>query len=56
MSAADRLPADWQPVSQALDLFPLADILTRPPDGAMFARALGVLRRRMAQIPGDVRS
>ncbi len=56
MSAADRLPADWQPVSQALGLFPLADILTRPPDGAMFARALGVLRRRMARIPGDVRS
>ncbi|NMO51540.1 phosphotransferase [Actinoplanes sp. TBRC 11911] len=38
------LPADWRRLSQALDLFALADFLTRPPDHRYFRRAVRRIR------------
>jgi aminoglycoside phosphotransferase (APT) family kinase protein len=36
----DRLPPDWRELSQALDLFALADFLTRPVNHRYFAKAV----------------
>ena len=40
----DRLPPDWRELSQALDLFALADFLTRPVDHRYFGRAVDRIR------------
>jgi aminoglycoside phosphotransferase (APT) family kinase protein len=42
------LPDDWQEISLALDLFALADLLTRPAEHRYFGRALQAIRRRIA--------
>jgi len=42
------LPDDWREISLALDLFALADLLTRPADHRYFRRALRAIRERMA--------
>nr|WP_296076294.1 phosphotransferase [uncultured Actinoplanes sp.] len=39
------LPDDWRRLSQALDLFSLADLLTRPVDHRYFRRAVERIRR-----------
>jgi aminoglycoside phosphotransferase (APT) family kinase protein len=41
------LPADWREISLALDLFALAELLTRPADHRYFGRAVQAIRRRM---------
>ena len=46
-----HLPTDWRAASLALDLFALADFLTRPPDHPFFARAVTLIRRRLEPIP-----
>lgn len=48
-----RLPAGWRRASLALDLFSLADFLTRPPDHHYFRRAVALLRRRTAEACAD---
>lgn len=40
------LPAHWREISEALDLFALADLLTRPP-GEVLRGALAVIRERL---------
>jgi Ser/Thr protein kinase RdoA (MazF antagonist) len=40
----DRLPPDWRELSQALDLFALADFLTRPVDHRYFRKAVDRIR------------
>jgi aminoglycoside phosphotransferase (APT) family kinase protein len=42
------LPDNWRPLSQALDLFSLADLLTRSPDHRYFRRALTTIRQLLA--------
>jgi aminoglycoside phosphotransferase (APT) family kinase protein len=42
------LPAAWREISLALDLFALADLLTRPADHRYFRRAVQAIRRRLA--------
>jgi Ser/Thr protein kinase RdoA (MazF antagonist) len=42
------LPDDWREISAALDLFALADLLTRPADHRYFSRALQAIRRQLA--------
>lgn len=42
--AGGFLPDDWRPLSRALDLFALADLLTRPPENPYFGRAVNLLR------------
>nr|WP_225953873.1 phosphotransferase [Kibdelosporangium phytohabitans] len=46
-AAGGDLPEDWRPVSQALDLFALADFLTRPPGNPFFGKAVAVIRRQL---------
>jgi Ser/Thr protein kinase RdoA (MazF antagonist) len=41
------LADDWREISLALDLFALADLLTRPADHRYFGRARQAIRRRM---------
>jgi aminoglycoside phosphotransferase (APT) family kinase protein len=41
------LPDNWIQVSHALDLFALADFLTRPPDNPFFGKAVDLIRRRL---------
>jgi hypothetical protein len=41
-------PPDWREVSEALDLYALADLLTRPPGHRYFGRAVSALRKRLA--------
>ncbi|WP_083731313.1 ROK family protein [Protofrankia sp. BMG5.30] len=50
------LPPDWPRISRALDLFALTDILTRPPDDDLFARARVVMLRHAAHERGLRRS
>jgi aminoglycoside phosphotransferase (APT) family kinase protein len=38
------LPPDWRRISQALDLYALADLLTRPPDHRYFQRSVQTIR------------
>jgi aminoglycoside phosphotransferase (APT) family kinase protein len=40
----DRLPPDWRELSRALDLFALADFLTRPVDHRYFGKAVTRIR------------
>jgi aminoglycoside phosphotransferase (APT) family kinase protein len=42
------LPPDWRPVSAALDLFALADLLTRPAGHPYFGKAVSAVRARLA--------
>jgi len=46
--AGGALPPDWREVSEALDLYALADLLTRPPGHRYFGRAVSAIRRRLA--------
>jgi aminoglycoside phosphotransferase (APT) family kinase protein len=50
--AGGRLPPDWREVSEALDLYALADLLTRPLGHRYFGRAVSVIRERLAVGPG----
>jgi aminoglycoside phosphotransferase (APT) family kinase protein len=43
-----RLPENWRQLSQALDLFSLADFLTRPPDAEPVREAPRTIRRLLA--------
>jgi fructokinase len=47
--AGGRLPPDWRQISDALDLYALADFLTRPPGHRYFGRAVAAIRRRLAR-------
>lgn len=42
------LPPGWREISLALDLFALADLLTRPADHRYFRRALQAIRRQLS--------
>jgi aminoglycoside phosphotransferase (APT) family kinase protein len=42
-----ELPADWRATAEALDLFALADLLTRPPDSPLFDKVVAVVRDRL---------
>ena len=42
------LPLDWRQVSAALDLFALADLLTRPVSHRYFGKAVSAVRARLA--------
>jgi aminoglycoside phosphotransferase (APT) family kinase protein len=42
-----QLPPDWREISQALDLYALADFLTRPPGHRYFGKAVSALRNRL---------
>nr|WP_042185982.1 hypothetical protein [Kibdelosporangium sp. MJ126-NF4]CEL17011.1 hypothetical protein [Kibdelosporangium sp. MJ126-NF4]CTQ91759.1 hypothetical protein [Kibdelosporangium sp. MJ126-NF4] len=46
--AGGHLPGDWRQLSQAVDLFALADFLTRPPDNPFFGKAVTLMRARSA--------
>jgi hypothetical protein len=43
------LPEDWRRLSQALDLYSLADLLTRPVEHRYFGRALERIRALLAE-------
>lgn len=45
--AGGDLPDNWAEVSQALDLFALADFLTRPVDNPFFGKAVDLIRQRL---------
>ncbi|HEX5496230.1 MAG TPA: phosphotransferase [Mycobacteriales bacterium] len=45
--AGGALPARWRQISRALDLFALADLLTRPVDHPYFGRAVTAVRHRI---------
>jgi aminoglycoside phosphotransferase (APT) family kinase protein len=45
--AGGALPDDWRPISQAYDLYALADLLTRPVSHRYFGRAVTALRGRL---------
>ncbi|GAA4546830.1 phosphotransferase family protein [Amycolatopsis samaneae] len=45
--AGGELPDDWPELGRALDLFALADFLTRPADHPFFGRAVALLRQRL---------
>jgi hypothetical protein len=47
-AAGGSLPGNWHELSQALDLFALADFLTRPPDHPFFGKAVSLIRERLA--------
>jgi aminoglycoside phosphotransferase (APT) family kinase protein len=42
--AGGELPPGWRRLARALDLFSLADFLTRPPDHRYFARSVARIR------------
>ena len=42
--AGGHLPENWREISQAADLFALADFLTRPPDHLFFGKAVTLIR------------
>jgi hypothetical protein len=46
--AGGQLPPDWRELSQALDLYALADFLTRPPGHRYFGKAVAALRSRLS--------
>jgi aminoglycoside phosphotransferase (APT) family kinase protein len=43
-----ELPRRWRRVSEGLDLYALADFLTRPPDSRYFRKAVALIRQRIA--------
>jgi fructokinase len=47
--AGGRLPADWREISEALDLYALADFLTRPPGHRYRRQAVKLIRARLAR-------
>jgi aminoglycoside phosphotransferase (APT) family kinase protein len=47
--AGGKLPPDWREVSEALDLYALADFLARPPEHPYFANAVSLIRERLAR-------
>ncbi|MEY9840491.1 phosphotransferase family protein [Streptacidiphilus sp. EB103A] len=47
--AGGELPAHWREISKALDLFALAELLTRSPDHPLFAKAVAVVWELVAQ-------
>jgi len=51
--AGGQLPARWRDISEALDLYALADFLTRPPDHRYFGKAVATLKDRLVR---DARS
>ena len=46
--AGADLPPDWGELARALDLFALADLLTRPREHPLFDAVLGAVRERLA--------
>lgn len=46
-AAGGELPGRWRQISQALDMYALADFLTRPPGHVFAARAVAVIRDRL---------
>jgi aminoglycoside phosphotransferase (APT) family kinase protein len=44
-AAGGYLPGNWRELSQALDLFALADFLTRPPEHPFFGKAAALIRQ-----------
>jgi aminoglycoside phosphotransferase (APT) family kinase protein len=50
-AAGGRLPPRWREISEALDLYALADFLTRPPGHRYFGKAVAVIRERLARGP-----
>jgi aminoglycoside phosphotransferase (APT) family kinase protein len=51
--AGGELPERWREISEALDLYPLADFLTRPPGHRYFGKAVAALRDRLARGPNQ---
>lgn len=47
--AGGPLPPGWRETSEALDLYALADFLTRPPEHPYFGKAVSLLRKRLAR-------
>jgi aminoglycoside phosphotransferase (APT) family kinase protein len=47
--AGGELPAHWRELSEALDLYALADFLTRPPEQPYFGKAVSLIRERLAR-------
>jgi len=45
--AGGALPPRWPEVSEALDLYALANFLTRPPGHPYFGKAVTLLKNRM---------
>jgi aminoglycoside phosphotransferase (APT) family kinase protein len=45
--AGGELPERWREISEALDLYALAEFLTRPPEHEFAVKAVGQLRQRM---------
>jgi hypothetical protein len=45
------MPPGWREISEALDLYALADFLTRPPGHRYFSKAVAVIRERLARGP-----
>ncbi len=43
-TAGSHLPENWRELSQAADLFALADFLTRPPEHPFFGKAVNLIR------------
>jgi aminoglycoside phosphotransferase (APT) family kinase protein len=46
-AAGGGLPEGWREISEALDLYALAEFLTRPPEHAFAVKAVGQLRHRI---------
>jgi len=46
-AAGGRLPADWREISRALDLYALAELLTRPAGHRYFGKAVAAIRERL---------
>jgi hypothetical protein len=44
-----ELPERWREISEALDLYALADFLTRPPGHRYFGKAAAALKDRLAR-------
>lgn len=47
--ASSRLPEHWREISEALDLYALADFLTRPPGHRYFGKAVAALKDRLVR-------
>ena len=47
--AGGQLPERWREISEALDLYALADFLTRPPGHRYFGKAVAALKDRLAR-------
>lgn len=46
-AAGGELPPDWREISRALDLYALAELLTRPPGHRYFGKAVSAIRARL---------